>query len=501
MPLPDYTTEEMHEKIDADREAMQNSLPDKDVANVVKRYRDYAVGKQRNTVSPGTEQFLAGLSEPTVILFSDNVTDQAISDNADRLELLRFEVEDDRLKPQRNAEKDFLRREVWIKNNLSSLQRDTHRSAIRDGNFYLLPSWNAAQNRIVITKEPCWDGESGMFLAYDDFGLPLYAAKEWQEVVDKKAVWRRVVYLEDRIERYRSEDGHTWIEYVKRGEDAAVQPWRKRDGSPLHIPVIHFPNADKEIGLYGASAISGGFLGNQDSLNDKRYDIDVAARMTAFQMYTATNFKPERTTAGAIVPLTIGPGAFLFSLAPEMGEESINSQFGVLPAGDIGQLIDSYSLVLRAMCRMTRTPLHAITGDWPSGEALLRAELPAINKANAQKARFEACWASLAHRCTEIANAFGDFNLNEDALITAVFAPTSQLGELQKAMADSAFWEGANKAIAAGYPLEMYLRDHDWPEEKIKAFLKARDEEERRQQEMEASRVAEISRLAGDDAE
>jgi len=494
MPLPQYTIEAMHERIADDREAMTKSLPDADVANVVKRYRDYAVGKQRNTVSPGTEQFLAGLSDPRVILFSDNVTDQVIADNADRLELLRFDVEDDPDNPKKQAEKEFLRRQVWIENNLDSLQRDTHRSAIRDGNFYLLASWHPTRQRILIQKELAWNGESGMFLAYDDDDLPLYAVKEWKTVIDRNSVQRRVIYYEDRIERYISEGGE-WKPY-QTATLPSEELWQKRDGSPLHIPVIHFPNADKEIGNYGASAVSGGFLGNQDSLNDKRYDIDVAARMTAFQMYTASNYVPNRDSTGQEIPLTIGPGAFLTSLAPDDPSlPPLNTQFGVLPAGDIKQLSDAYMLVLRAMCRMTRTPLHAITGDWPSGEALLRAEQPAINKANAQRAKFASCWATVAHRCVEIANTFGDVKLDEKALITAVFNDVSQLGELQASLADQAFWEGANKAISATYPLELYLRDHDWPIEKINSYLKARDAEEARQRKEEVSRVEEIAQI------
>ena len=83
---------------------------------------------------------------------------------------------------------------------------------------------------------------------------------------------------------------------------------------------------------------------------------------------------------------------------------------------------------------MTRTPLHSITGgDWPSGEALLRSELPAINKARAQIKKLGSAWVEVAHRATEIANVFANTGMDEDAVISAVFAKPDQSSQLSMA--------------------------------------------------------------------
>jgi hypothetical protein len=83
---------------------------------------------------------------------------------------------------------------------------------------------------------------------------------------------------------------------------------------------------------------------------------------------------------------------------------------------------------------MTSTPLHLITGgDWPSGEAIGRAEAPLVNKANKQIAKFKPSLVEIAHRSTEIANTRINLGLNEDAPIDAIFENTEVRDPLQLA--------------------------------------------------------------------
>jgi hypothetical protein len=322
-----------------------------------------------------------------------------------------------------------------VRNNLADFSGQTHYNTLRDGDYALTLGWDAGngqpgQGRVTLLQEPWWDGQNGVFIAYSAQGEPLYAVKEWDSL---EGFRRRTVWFEDRIERYASEGG-VWLPFAlpsdsTAGSGAWPAGWMKTDGTPLHIPIIHFSNLARGNGfsVYGTSELDGGVLGFQDQINDLQMDISAAARMTGYQMITATGTPPPKDDQGNDVPFQVSPGAVLHST-------DAAAKFGSIQAGDISQLIDTYNAKLRSVARMTRTPLHSITGgDWPSGEALLRSELPAINKAKSQIKKLSAAWAMVAHRATEIANVYGKAGLNEDDAITAIFAKPDQSSQLSMA--------------------------------------------------------------------
>jgi hypothetical protein len=475
-------TKKLHDQIQRDRaDASKNPADGDEGEKAVKLYRDYAAGKQGCTLTEALASILEGATKH---MFSDNKCHPVISEAADRIVLLRYDVDPPGILPgaadvpeqaakQAEEVKNWIQREIWVKCALSDLSGFTNYATFRDANFCLLPTWSEIEQRVVIHKELWWDGESGMFVMYDEWGRPEYAVKEWMETDEEdRQRQRRTVYLDDQIRRYARPNGAgDWEPFQLEGDTQWPMPWVKRDGTPLHIPVVHFQNGGRgEV----ASELAGGFIGQQDSLNDKRYDMDVASRMTAYQMYWVKG-KPalERPGAERKRP-TVGPGTVW-----QVGEDGAA---GVLPAGSMAELESAYNLIVRSMSQTTRTPMHVLLGaDPPSGEALLRAELPAVNKATRQREKLAPSYATLAHRCVEISNAFGTTALNEDAMIRPVFAPVTQLGELQRAMADAAFWDAANKAVTAGYPLSLFLAEHDYTPEQI-----AKLEEEQKKQEQSA---------------
>jgi len=396
-----------HDAIEVDRTTFFRTPGD------IAKYRNYAAGTQTITLSDEQQATLAGLLDND---FADNVCHQIVSESADRIDLLRFSVP---LAPVMAFLSDF-----FAKSRLEDISGEVHYAALRDGNHAVSLGWDNDAKRVTIRHEPWWDGNTGVFIAYDAGGVPLYAVKEFDTLEGR----RRVVWFEDQIERYISQGGGAvWQPYVYPGEDGHVQPWVKADGSPLHIPIIHFANGGRAGGWYGASELAGGVLGFQDQLNDLQFDISAAARMTGYQMLYVTGTKLAVDAQGAQVAPVVGPGAVFHS-------EAEAARYGVLQAGDITQLINTYLAKLKSVSRMTRTPLHSITGgDWPSGEALLRSELPSINKARKQIRKFSPAWQMAAHRATEIANAFGKANLDEDAIVDAQFAQPDQRDAYQLA--------------------------------------------------------------------
>lgn len=417
--------ESLHDEIERQR---GEAFPE---ASDLKDFRDYARGRQTATLTPDQRRVLASVANHR---FADNVVRMILAAAASRLELTGFLVDD-------QTATGFLA-DLWTKNQVADLQYDAHFATLRDGNHAVSLRWQATApedadrfgpGRVVLRRERWWDGATGVFVAYDDLNRPTYAVKDfrvWMGDPPRKRL-RRTVWFPDRIERYLKE-GQGWAPFPLPGDDLANgATWTKADGSPLGIPVAHFANGSDDDAPYGSSDLDGGVIGVQDELNDIQRDVTAAARLTGFQMLAATGVKLEKDASGRTKPLVVGPGR-------TFSDESPDAKFYPIPAGDMGKLTASYDHKLQTITRMTDTPIHLITGNWPSGAALLRAEMPLVSKVQRLAKTVGPAWATVAHRSTEIANAFGGLGIDEDALITAVFAPPEKLDALALAEVDKA---------------------------------------------------------------
>lgn len=432
--------EGLHARIERERKTIDPAAPE------VAVYRRYAEGTQASTLSPEMHHILGAAARHP---YADNVPDMVISAWASRLVLERFEVED-------QAVADFLSG-LFTRNALGDLSYDVNYATGRDGNHALMlrwlpdgvtlqdqssaasdgmAAWEAEQGdvalpavgssgRVTVHAEPWWDGKTGVWVSYDDQGRPAYAVKDFIATFfdsDGNATerLRRTVYWPDMIQRF-VQDGEGWRPFPLPGERPdGVVPWLKRDGSPLGIPVIHFSFPRFGERTYGVSELAGGVLANVDHINDLQQAIASAARMAGYQVLWATGAQ------FASAP-RLSPGAFLYSASGD-------AKFGAIPAGDLTQLMAAHQMKLQTVARMTATPMHVISGgDWPSGMALVQAERPLIAKVRRLAAVIGPSWATVAHRATEIANAFGGLQLNEDSLISSAFEDPEQLDQMAQA--------------------------------------------------------------------
>jgi hypothetical protein len=146
------------------------------------------------------------------------------------------------------------------------------------------------------------------------------------------------------------------------------------------------------------------------------------------------------------------------------------AEFGIIEAGDLSQLKAAYMSKLEALCRNTATPLHIITGQWPSGEAIFREELPLVTAVHELGESMGPAMSSVAHKATELANAFGSgFDLDEDSLITTIFEDPAMRDPL-------ALWSVAEKASAFVSQQEV-LRLAGYPPDRIEQIMKELKEE------------------------
>jgi hypothetical protein len=397
--MPD---EPINVKIDRERKA-HDPHPER-----VRDFRNYARGKQRGTLTTAQQRILRGVTGHT---FADNVCRMVLLACTSRLQVIRFDCPD-------AAVSKYLH-DLWVLASLPLLFKQVIYAAARDGDHAVTLSWDNKAARVRLTRERWWDGRSGIFVAYDDLDQPTYTVKEWK---NEQGLLRRVVYWPDRIERY-VQAGEGWQPYRLEGSEWQ-SAWTDRAGAPIGLPVVHFrivytasdSSDDDSDASYGTSELDGGILGVQDEINDIQRDITASARYAGFQMMYGTGITLDKDASGKVKPPLVEPGSFFSDANPA-------ASFGVLPPGDLTQLVEAHKVKLQTVSRMTATPVHMISGDWPSGEALIRAEQPLVEKVMAMGESIGPAAASLMHKATLLANAFGAAGLDTGAMISTIFAP------------------------------------------------------------------------------
>lgn len=409
--------ESLHDRIDEDR---KRACPD---ARSLKLFRQYARGRNPATLNTLHERVLRGVLGN---LFCDNVVRRVLQETRNRLRLARFEVEASTTEAGRVL--DYLK-SVWTLNHLTALSAETHFALSRDGNTCIGVAWT--NGRVRLARMNWWDGDTGVFVAYDTDGQAAYAVREWLTTAGVK---RRTVWFPDRIERFvQNGEGWTPTRLASDPANGAIA-WTDRTGQPLGIPVVHFVNAqlpddpDGSDGKltgesanthYGVSMADGGLLGLQDEINDIHRDVTAAARFVGYQMLWGKGIRLQKDEQGNDIPLVVEPGSFIT-------DDSADAEFGVLPAGSLAELERALAIKLQAVARLTGIPTYLIAGDFPSGEALMRAEMPLIDSVETMAGVVGPAWASVCHKATRLANTFGNAGLNEDAMITSVFDPAAR---------------------------------------------------------------------------
>lgn len=395
----------IHERVEEERAL---AFPD---PNEVRIFRDYARGRQRNTLTREQNRALKGAR----IIIVENVLRRVLRVLTDRIQVTGYQV------PATDVEA-YLKL-VWVYNWLEALYAQVVYATWRDGNGGVSLNWSKSKGRVVITREKWYDGISGIFFGYDDEGETQYAVKEWPEPGGR----RRTVWFPGEVRRYvLGREG--WRYYTDNRNPKGVTPWKRPDGRDLGIPAVHFArvvepadsavdNRDNERdGNYGISMYAGGLLGLQDCVNEILRLILVAGRFTAFQIPTASGLKTKKNDqTGEPERVKVEPGMMLTS-------EDATTRFGHIPAGNIDQLLAALANFLRAIAAGADVPEHTIRGQWPSGEALMRAEMPLIGAAKKGAAALGPAFASVAHKSVVLSNTFGGTAYNEQAIITTLYS-------------------------------------------------------------------------------
>jgi hypothetical protein len=259
----------------------------------------------------------------------------------------------------------------WLKQNrFDRLERKLYSAAVRDGEAYLLMSWNNSTEGNTgypqLTVRESFDGTCGAYVFTSSFtGEPEYAVNVWTIEHDTYLD----VFYPGKIEKYVKQDNE-WDRRVDSDDEEWPIRWTDSTGAPLGIPLIRFGTGESDIACA---------LQVAKDLNEALIDLVAVSRTQGWPLRYLKNVKnPEYYLSNTNQPL-LGPngkpiqrGGFEAqpgALIPLQGE---NAEIGQLDSAHIDTaLVDKY---LELISWITTVPKHFFTGEWPSAVALIQAE-------------------------------------------------------------------------------------------------------------------------------
>lgn len=350
-----------------------------EIADKVAVYRRYADGDHdANLTSEMKDMLRIGASD--FDRFNDNYMGIVIDTLVDRLQVARFDTGNDAA----NA---------WVTdllaaNRFDALQTDVHEAAIRDGNTYVLVSWDNAARRVVITHEPAYDGTNGMLVRHDPANRVQVGLKVWQE----GDLTRYTLYYADHVERYVSHGLGTFTPF-ETSDGPARASWTVNQ-----MPVVHFPNRGTTWNAYGVSEIENA-IPLQNALNRTLYSMVMNSELGAFLIRVAIGFDP---------PAGLTPGMWLkiSPNAPLTPDQKVEAS--VLEQGEIVPYIQQAQWLTSEIGKITRTPApEFMGGDNASGESLKQREIGLLGKVQRFQVKAGNRWEDVIRLAAQVQTTFG----------------------------------------------------------------------------------------------
>lgn len=360
-------------------------------------WRDYAIGEMTDQVSAARRAAL-GLRTHTTPM--QNMIRQCIKQIVGRLRFERFVVE--------HEETQKFLDEYAIKNKMTQKVVQIGRRQLVDGNTALSQVWRGGSGGMAIVRQEYWmdENSSGIFVAVDDANDPVWAISDY---VDNDDVSHRILYLPDRILHYTggSVQGEGW-------ELRSEEDWTTSDNvTGIGMPVSHFPNAEIDFGPYGSSTVKE-VISVQDSLNLNLFNRMAVSAASGQQILWGTGINPPEDAV-------YGPGSILSSKDPA-------SRFGAIEPGSMDGVIHETDDLRGVVSGAFPVPSYRLgSGDWPSGLALQRSDGPMLTMVQMVREIQTTGLVHHAHRATIMANTFGGYNLDPEALITVEWTPADDL--------------------------------------------------------------------------
>lgn len=278
---------------------------------------------------------------------------------------------------------------IWKRNLMPRNAKKIHRGAVKAGKSYVVV-WQDSNSKARIYHQE----DATVYVERDpENGEINFAAKGWKNIDDNK--YYLTLYYSDRIEKYITRD-------VIQGEIGADPNLVKRtiegEDWPLtnefsRIPVFEFDNDGSP--LDDVAPI-------QDALNKAWADLFVSMEYNAkHQRWVIGHaFKTDEETGKPIIPDTEDQWMAIRGAA-NGGE----SKIGEFRSDKLEEYLKVIGMVKEEIPILSSIPSHyfkAITGTFPSGEALRTAEARFTEIITEAQVSFGETWAEIMSFCLEL---------------------------------------------------------------------------------------------------
>lgn len=366
----------------------------------VAKYRNYYDGIHQMKLTTEMRQMFR-VSDTDAEEFNDNYCAMIVDAMVDRLTVNAVAAAD-------SEEGSTWSGELLAANRFDALQNDVSRAMIRDGESFLMVSYqegrSAADGRVQFTHELAWDDDYGCLAIYDRSRQYLLAVvKIWWEG-EEQAV---NIYFPDRVDKLiyveqitKDASGKEVVEYVLQGRIDEPDEWMTQDGQPVGVPFVHFRNRKQSRSDGGVSEIKSTIPLN-DALNRTIMSMVMTAELTAFGVRWAKGFVP---------PANMAPGMWVYFGHDDTADPSALSAMGVglMEQGDINPFIDEANFIIGQIGTISGTPLPGFMGgDAQSGEALKQRESALLGKIKQCQVVTGNSWEDVLALAARVQNAFG----------------------------------------------------------------------------------------------
>jgi hypothetical protein len=276
---------------------------------------------------------------------------------------------------------------IWQTNRMQQQAGSVHLEALKAGDAYVIvwPDRNGIARIYPQKARLCT-------VTYDEEepGRVVSAAKVWLTAGNKV---RLNLYYPDRIEKYITRGSHSngLPDGAKAFDPFLVdgETWTLENPYGV-LPVFHFAN-NAAIGEFGDGELRN-VMPIQDGLNKTVLDLMVAGEFFSFPQRYAIGLEVDSDPVSGkpVLPWT-GVERWL-----TVGSE--NAKFGQFESGDLDQFLKVKAEFAADVARISGTPLHYLMldkGDFPSGEAMNRAEARLLSKVEDRQISFGGEWESV----------------------------------------------------------------------------------------------------------
>lgn len=378
---------------------------------------------------------------------------------------------------------------VWQRNRLDVGQDELHEMTVRDGEAFVLVSWDNARGMPRLVPHPRYtdahldDPRMGSairaaddpqrlvgdgvgckaFYPDDDLSMPMeYATKRWVErrwVGGKLQVRQRLtLYRPHQVEKYELRG--RGLEPIK--DDPAEPwpiPWVDQAGQPLGIPVIHVRNAGLQCEAWEAIPL-------QNAINKLLVDLLTAADETAFRIFYALGFIPttdgEKPRSDKSNWWRLQPGQIVGTT-----KAANEAEFGAVDGADIQNLITPIKELIGWTAMVTDTPVSRFiaTAQVAAEGTLKQQEGPLVNKVRKRQTLIGNGWEDALLLGARLHNLYGPQGrplvTDAEELLQTSWAPAETRDETAHIEAV------ALKREKLAIPVEQAWREAGYSEEQI----------------------------------